>query len=100
MKRILSVELSLALAIVALIFSLATGCKVKPPPSPSPEPTPEATRTRIPTIVVVEPTVTPGDGSPATCYVPVPRGSPPFCRNASGVQATCPANMAGLPTCD
>jgi hypothetical protein len=93
MKRIPSVELWLALAIVALIFSLAlaTGCKVEKPPFPNPEPTP------APTIVVVEPTAVPSDA--ATCYVKVPPGTPPICRNAAGAQVPCPAQMGDLAVC-
>jgi hypothetical protein len=94
MKRILSVELWLALAIVALIFSLAlaTGCKVEKPPFPNPEPTP------APTIVVIEPTAVPEENI-ATCYVKVPPGTPPVCRNGKGAQVPCPAQMGDLIEC-
>lgn len=77
-----------AVLVLAFLAVWCVGCKGSKP-GPAPEPTP---------IVVVEPTVSPwGD---AVCYVPdMPRGTPPYCKNAAGGQVICPVDMTGLPAC-
>lgn len=79
------------LVVLTLAVAASGACGKKEAPGPAPEPTP------APTIVVVEPTVSPwGD---VVCFVPVPRGTPPYCKGSRGQQVTCPVDMAGLPEC-
>lgn len=72
---------------LAFIAALCLGCPKKETPGPTPDPTP-----------VVEPTAVP-DPNVATCYVPVPAGSPPFCNNAKGDHVACPEDEKTLPVC-
>jgi len=74
---------------VMFLAITASGACSKEKPGPAPEPT----KVEVPT------PAPPPPSDVATCYVPVPHGTPPVCKNAAGEQVTCPVSMAGLPAC-